>query len=46
MHMRLQRRIQDFHMGGGGGGDAKDYMRKRTLRARNPKSLSAGIQGP
>ena len=30
----------------GGGGDAKDYMRERTLRARNPKSLSAGIQGP
>ena len=40
-----QGRIQDFHLGGGGEG-AKDYMRNRTLRARNPKSLSAGIQGP
>ena len=30
----------------GGGGGAKDYMRERTLRARNPQSLSAGIQGP
>ena len=29
-----------------GGGGAKDYMRERTLRTRNPKSLSAGIQGP
>ena len=36
--------IQDFHLKGRGG--AKDYMRERTLRARNPKSLSAGIQGP
>ena len=39
-----QGRIQDFHLGGGGG--AKDYMRERTLRAQNPKSLLAGIQGP
>ena len=39
----LQGRIQDFHLGGG----TKDYIRERTLRARNPKSLSAGIQaGP
>ena len=30
----------------GGGGAQKDYMRERTLRERNPKSLSAGIQGP
>ena len=29
-----------------GGGGAKDYIRERTLLARNPKSLSAGIQGP
>ena len=30
---------------GGGGGDAKDYVRERTLRARNAKSLSTGV-GP
>ena len=41
--VNTQGRIQDFHLGGGG---TKDYMRERTLRARNPKSLSAGIQGP
>ena len=28
-----------------GGGGAKDYVRERTLRARNPKSLSAGVRG-
>ena len=33
----MQGRIQDFHMGGGGG---------KRLYARNPKSLSAGIQDP
>ena len=35
-----------FRGGGGGGGGAKDYMCEHTLRARNPKSLSAAIQGP
>ena len=35
-----------FSFRGGGGGGAKDCIRERTLRARNPKSLSAGIQGP
>ena len=30
----------------GGGGGAKDYVRERTLGARNTKSLSAGVQGP
>ena len=34
-----------FSFGGGGGG-ANDYMRERSLQARNPKSLSAGVQGP
>ena len=29
-----------------GGGGTKDYMREHTLWAQNPKSLSAGIQGP
>ena len=32
-----------FFLGGGG---ATDYVRERTLRARNPKSLSAGGSGP
>ena len=40
-----------MHRGGsrifiGGGGGAKTYVRERPLRARNPKSLSAGFQGP
>ena len=30
----------------GGGGGAKDYACARTLRARSPKSLTAGVQGP
>ena len=39
----LQGRIQDFHLGGGGGFlGAKGDVLARTLRARNPKSLSAG----
>ena len=41
-----QGRIWDFHGGGGGGGGEKDYVRARTLRARSPKSLMAGVQGP
>ena len=32
--------------GGGGEGGAKDYVRARTSRARNLKSLTAGVQGP
>ena len=42
-------RIQDFLFffgGGGGAGGAKDYVRARTLRARNPMSLSARVKGP
>ena len=35
-----------FGGGGGGGWGAKDYVRARTLRARIPKSLSAGVQDP
>ena len=31
--MLFQRRIQDFHLGGGGG--AKDYVPAHTLRAQN-----------
>ena len=34
----LQGRIQECHLGGGGGG-AKDYVRARISRARSPKSL-------
>ena len=30
----------------GGGGGAKVYVRARTSRARSPKSLAAGVQGP
>ena len=41
-HVLLQGRIQDFNLGGG----AQKIMRERTLRARNLKSLLAGIQGP
>ena len=40
--------IQDFDGGGGGGEGAKimcAYTYIRTLRARNPKFLSAGVQG-
>ena len=40
----IARAIQGFHLGGGGG--AKDYVRPRTSRARTPKSLTAGVQGP
>ena len=28
-----------------GGGGAKDYVQTLTLRARNPKPLSAGVEG-
>ena len=35
--LHVQGRIQDFHLGGGGG--AKDYARARTSWAQNPKSL-------
>ena len=41
----MQEWIQDFHLGGGGGG-AKGYVSTRTLRARNHTSLSAGVKGP
>ena len=36
-----QGRIQDFHLGG-----RKRLCGECTLRVRNPKSLSAGVQGP
>ena len=39
-----QGRIQDFHLGGGGG--AKDYVRAHTSWARNQKSLTVGGPGP
>ena len=44
-----QGRIQNFQIEGRADpgfsfrGGAKDYMRERTFRARNPKSLSAGF---
>ena len=40
--IQLQGRIQDFHLGGGGGGDAKDYVPARTLRARNRTHFRQG----
>ena len=46
----LQGADPGFHLGGGGGGagggGAKNYMHERTLRVRNPKSLSAGCFRP
>ena len=38
-----QGRIQDSHWGGGGG--AKDSVGANTLRARSPRSLTAGVLG-
>ena len=32
--------------GGGGEGGGANYARARTSRARNPKSLTAGVKGP
>ena len=37
---QLVGRIQDFHLGGGGG--AKDYLPARTLRARNRTHFRQG----
>ena len=40
-----QGRIQEFHLGGGGGG-AKGFVSARTLRARNRTHFRQGVQGP
>ena len=40
----FQGRIQDFHLGGGGG--AKGYVPARTLRARHKTQFRQGSRGP
>ena len=41
--MGLQGRIQDFHLGGGGG---KRLCARMHITSAEPNSLSAGVQGP
>ena len=38
----LQGRVQDFHLGVGGGGGAKGFVPARTLRARNRTHFRQG----
>ena len=40
----FQGRIQDFHLGGGGGG--KRLCARRHITSAEQNSLSAGVQGP
>ena len=42
--LKIQGRIQDFHLGGGGG--RKRFCARTHITSAEPNSLSAGVQGP